>query len=93
MAAANERLRKSGHTSWASIEPVALLVDTPPSFPHILGTFTVPITRQWQFSIFVVLSIIALVIDHCHGRGSGASGGPSHRHQRAWMLVIGPTSL
>ena len=69
----------SGHTSWASIEPAASLVHTPPSFPHIPGTFTVPITRRQRFSIFVVLLIIALVVDHRRGRGSG--GGSSRRHR------------
>ena len=54
--------KESGHTSRASIEPAASPVDTPPSFPHGPGTFTVPITRRRRFSIFVVLSIIALIV-------------------------------
>jgi len=74
-------LKESGHTSWASIELAASPVDTPPSFPHLLGTLTVPITCRRQFLIFVVLLIIALVVNHCHERGSG--GGLSHRHRGA----------
>ena len=63
-------------------------------YPHLPGTSTVPITCPWQFSIFIVLSIIKsllLIIKyHC---GQGSSDGQSCCHWWGCMLLIRPKSI
>ena len=58
------------------LNALPLAVNTPPLSLHLLGTFTVPITRRWRFSI--IESSLLIIIYH---RGRGSGGGLSRHHR------------